>query len=65
MNTKREIKEARKFMTKNLSKAVYIAQNYVNFWNWTSDQPDDDSIEVGKEWDRNYTIVTGKEPEEY
>lgn len=48
---KKEVKEARKFMRKNPSQFGYVNKNYKNFWNWKYDQPDDDSLELAKEWE--------------
>ena len=62
---KKEIKQARKFLVKNPSRNDYVNKNYSNFWNWTFDQPDDDSIEIGKEWDEMYRVAFGKEPEDF
>ena len=51
-----EIKEARKFIRQNPDQNQYIADNYRNFWNYTYDGPDDDSVELGEEWDEIYKL---------
>jgi hypothetical protein len=47
-------KEAIQFLKKNPDKERYINENYRNFWNYEIDEADDDSIELGEEWEEAY-----------
>jgi len=54
--TNDKIKEARKFIRKNPDKEQYVADNFKNFWNYTFDEPDDDSIIISDEWDEMFEL---------
>ena len=59
MKTIKEInkREAIDFIKQNPNRENYINENYKTYWNYTIDEPDDDSVQLSDEWDENYEIA--------